>query len=131
MDNKIFRVVCIHLDKDRYCKELDSVFNLLKFKEKVPDIILGDFNHNICDSTCSDILTKHNFIDCLNFLKNEKITHPFGILDHILVRNATPIEGKVLDYNILEDGVISVDKFNQMLEKIGSDHFIVLSTILI
>jgi len=67
------------------------------------------------------------------------MTHPFtstysgndnfGIIDHILVRGATPQDGKVLTLNVNNDGVTEEQRINLLLQRDGSDHFVVSGSI--
>lgn len=131
LNEKIFRVTCVHLDKEKNNKELMAILDYLNSSPSMVDIILGDFNHNINYEPYSNILKTNKFTNLLNFLDRENITHPFGIIDHILVRNAIPDNGQVLDFGILQDGNNDQEKFNLMLQRIGSDHFVVSGSIML
>jgi hypothetical protein len=72
------------------------------------------------------------FVDVLDSVGNREWTHPWhdsyymsarwGIIDHVLVRNGTPLAGDVVD-----SGVWSIDdevaRIEANFQRIGSDHF--------
>lgn len=140
--NKQFRLICCHLDSDtggRRSKESKAMMDLLTPIDGMTDIIIGDLNFNIDNGPYNRIFYSNNFIDVLKSLNKEEMTHPFdftymgnsnyGIIDHILVRNAVPVDGKVLTFNVWNDGITSEERINLLLQRDGSDHFVVSGSI--
>lgn len=141
-NNKIFRLICCHLDSDtggKRTKESKAIMDNLKPIDGTTDIIIGDLNFNIDNGPYNRIFYSNNFTDVLKSLGREEMTHPFdftymgnsnfGIIDHILVRNAKPVDGKVLTFNVWNDGTTSEERINLLLQRNGSDHFVVCGTI--
>lgn len=141
-DNKTFRLLCCHLDSDtggKRAKEAKSIIDILSPTVGITDIIIGDLNFNIDNGPYNRVFYSNNFIDVLKSLDKEEMTHPFdfsytgnsnfGIIDHILVRNAKPVDGIVLTFNVWTDGTTSEERINLLLQRNGSDHFVVSGTI--
>ena len=139
-NNKLFRVTCAHLDTDtggRRAKEAKGIVDLLVPNDNLIDIILGDFNFDTDQGVYNNIF--NNFIDVLAAVGNENQTHPFttsyaknanyGVIDHIMVRNATPVAGNILDFNVWTDGANEEERINLTLQRNGSDHFIVTGSV--
>jgi mRNA deadenylase 3'-5' endonuclease subunit Ccr4 len=141
-DNKTFRLVCCHLDSDtggRRSKEAKAIMDLLTPTDGITDIVIGDLNFNTDNGPYNRIFYTNNFTDVLKYVGKEEMTHPFdftymgnsnyGVIDHILVRNAIPIDGKVLTFNVWVDGQTSEERINLLLQRDGSDHFVVSGTV--
>lgn len=138
---KKVRAVSIHLDNDHGYNRHYELKALLQFltKESVnPDIIAGDFNFGTEGGVIKRLLDNNHFVDVLHYLGREEWTHPFdvegdrnsGIIDHIAVRNATPIDGHVLNFGLWK--LYPHDQTGRVianLEISGSDHFPILGVV--
>lgn len=144
-NNKIFRIVCVHLDTDTggaRAKEAKDIIEILPKENNVTDIILGDFNFNTEYGPYNNIFKSNRFLNLLKVLGKEDMTHPFdfsyagnnnyGSIDHILFRgnNVTPVDGEILDFNVWKESNSMDDRISLLLQKNGSDHFIVTGKIL-
>lgn len=129
------RAASIHLDtaldSNRYL-ELSTLMTLMPPASDVYDIIAGDFNYGTQSAPIQEVLMNNHFIDVLYFLNKEEWTHPFdnqgdinsGIIDHIISRNLTPIDGQVISSNLWELYPNDEDlRAIGNLKLTGSDHF--------
>lgn len=136
------RVVSCHLDSDRSNKRLKEAKALvarLPQQRAMVDIIAGDFNFNSDTGPLNNIFHANQFVDVLQVVGKEEATHQFtskyaqnnnfGIIDHVMVRNATPRDGEVLNYNVWRDGATEEEHVNLTLQRDGSDHFVVTALI--
>jgi endonuclease/exonuclease/phosphatase family metal-dependent hydrolase len=137
----LIRAASIHLDSgldsNRY-QELNALLRRMPPKSGSRDIIAGDFNQDTQTSRINQSLEENNFVDTLQYLNREEWTHPFdveddknaGILDHIIVRNTTPIEGHVFNSNLWK--LYPHDESGRIIANfqiIGSDHFPLYSVV--
>jgi endonuclease/exonuclease/phosphatase family metal-dependent hydrolase len=137
-NNKVFRVVCAHLDSDTggaRAKESKSLISQLPPLANTTDFILGDLNFTVENGPYNNIFNKANFVSIMKYLGKEEMTHPFdisyggndnyGIIDHILVRGAVPINGEVITFGVYQDAQTVDERISLLLQRNGSDHFIV------
>jgi endonuclease/exonuclease/phosphatase family metal-dependent hydrolase len=123
------RIASIHLDDesaDTRANELQGLLTFLHPKMNHIDIIAGDFNDETKNGHLKDIVTQADFVDILGALHQEKHTSPYawGTIDHVLVRNGTPWEGKVFNANLWQ--LYPDDerwRLDANLLMCGSDHF--------
>jgi mRNA deadenylase 3'-5' endonuclease subunit Ccr4 len=141
-NNKLFRVTCVHLDTKRggrVTNEAQSIVDLLVPGEDLTDIIIGDLNFNTGQEVY-DVFKDSNFIDVYDAVGEKGVERPLntsyagntncGIIDHIMIRNATPVSSSILDFNAWSDGSQDPEeRINLTLQRIGSDHFIVIGKI--
>ena len=134
--NKKIRVACVHLDSDyggRRKSEAKNLMNLLTPDSGITDIVIGDLNFDADNKPYKKTFGKHKFKDVLKSIGKEEKTHPYVdgylgnsqyvIIDHILVRNGTPTDGKVNNFNVWIDGKTTEERVNLLFERNGSDHF--------
>lgn len=135
-----FRGASIHLDSDHDLtrhQELKSLLNFMRPEARTRDIIAGDFNNGTHNGVIKLYLSKNQFVDVLRAVGREEWTSPYsddwyrsknlGIIDHIVVRNAKPIDGQVFNFSLWDLYPDSQDKrILASLEQSGSDHFPVL-----
>lgn len=131
---KVVRAASIHLDSELSSnreKELNALLSVMRSRAS-NDFIIGDFNFGTQSGTLHQYLSQNNFKDVLHTLHKEEWTHPFnekgdvnaGILDHIVVRNAKAIDGRVLNFGLWK--LYPKDENQRIisnLQKTGSDHF--------
>jgi endonuclease/exonuclease/phosphatase family metal-dependent hydrolase len=135
-DNKNIRIACLHLDSDhggRRKKESRMLLDILKPDPKVRDIVIGDLNFDADNKSFKKTFGRHKFKDVLKAVGKEEKTHPYidgylgnsqyTIIDHVLVRNAKPINGKVNNFNVWNDGKTTEERVNLLFERSGTDHF--------
>jgi endonuclease/exonuclease/phosphatase family metal-dependent hydrolase len=141
-DVKKFRVVCVHFDTDRgkrRDREAHAVMNLLEPKDGIVDIVLGDFNFTTSHAIYKNIFGSNGFLDVIDTIGADNASHLFatsypensncGVIDHITVRNGIPVSGEILTCNVLGDGKNREERINLILQRNGSDHFIVSGVI--
>lgn len=130
----------IHLDSDKAQNRKLELESLMTRIGDGIEIIAGDFNIDGDSSNLRRSLQQAKFVDALKSVGNFEATHPFSntyyqshvyaVIDHILTRGARSVFGDVLDY-----GLWSIKnetkRVEATLEKAGSDHFTVISTLLI
>lgn len=132
------RSVSVHLDND-FAKnrrnEMSSVLAMLPASKNTIDIIAGDFNQNTQYGQFSKLLKDHHFVDVLGFLKRAEPTHPYirrfsdwvgddDILDHVIVRGAKPINGKVINFGLWNLFPTNKEaRIKATFMECGSDHF--------
>jgi len=129
------RVASVHLDSDSNTNRLNEIRALRDAwpkKRGTTDIVCGDINEDTIIGSASGVFDRMGFVDVLASVGNREWTHPWhdsynmskrwGIIDHILVRNGTPLDGDVID-----SGVWSIEEETARIEanfrRIGSDHF--------
>lgn len=127
--------VAVHFDNDHAYNrsyELGTLLHFLDFDRADRDIIAGDFNFGTESGTLKHKLDYYHFVDVLHRLKKEVWTHPFdmagdrnsGIIDHIVVRNAEPLDGKVCNFGLWK--LYPKDETGRVIanfKRCGSDHF--------
>jgi endonuclease/exonuclease/phosphatase family metal-dependent hydrolase len=139
---KRLRVASVHLDSDSQVNRQVELAALLELwgpgNENTVDIIGGDINEDTVHGSLSLMIDRAGFVDVLASLGNREQTHPWlesyymadkwGILDHVLARNAVPVSGDVID-----SGVWAIDDETARIEAnfdaCGSDHFPVVATV--
>ena len=129
------RAISIHLDSDiqaNRTREAREVVRLLPPAARTADIVCGDLNEDSITGAAGNVLQRAGFVDVLAALGVREPTHPWSsqynkatrwaIIDHLLVRDATPRSGDVIDY-----GVWSIEDETARIEanfvNTGSDHF--------
>jgi endonuclease/exonuclease/phosphatase family metal-dependent hydrolase len=135
------RLWSIHLDSDSNAnrrRELGAALALTPAYPGYRDVICGDINEDTVTGTAAGLFKRDGFIDALATLGNREATHPFSssynnsarwaIIDHILVRNATPVAGNVFDFGTWMIGE-QVSRIEENFRQCGSDHFPVGATI--
>jgi endonuclease/exonuclease/phosphatase family metal-dependent hydrolase len=130
-----------HLDSDRAnnrATELDSVLAAMPPSEDAVDVICGDLNEDAVIGTVGGIVRRAGFASVLASIGNREATHPWSegyykstrwaILDHVLVRGATPLAGDTVDAGVagIEDESERIEEF---LRRMGSDHYPVVATV--
>jgi endonuclease/exonuclease/phosphatase family metal-dependent hydrolase len=138
---QVIRGVSVHLDSDHLqtrTNELNDLMIQLKEKPHCVDVILGDLNDGTRRGPLQETIEKNSYQDVLAFLKQEtwtsvyfqdhahaiKNSKDFGIIDHLLVRNGTPLKGQVQDFNLWSlypDH--QAKRIYENLKLCGSDHF--------
>lgn len=143
--NKAIRAVSIHLDSDypyNRERELGSLLNFMKSAANKVDIIAGDFNIDIENSTLKQNIITNNFTNILAALGITEMTSPysstyyrhsvFGAIDAVIVRNGLPQSGLIYDFNLFnlypitsnQAPTINEDKrITENMKISGSDHF--------
>lgn len=137
--HKKIRAVSLHLDSDRAAnrkREFQALMNYLPQRNDFIDVISGDFNTNTNSSSLHKEVKKAKFQNLLTSLGINKVTCPhfistfkqpnFGSIDHVLIRNANPQNGNVIDYGLMQIYPYSEDKEERLSASIkisGSDHF--------
>ena len=131
----------VHLDSDRTSNrgvEMDSVLDATPPQRGAVDVICGDLNEDAVVGTVGGLLRRAGFVDVLSAIGNRDATHPWSdgyyksqrwaILDHVVVRGATPVAGTVVDAGVadIEDQSTRIEEF---LRRVGSDHYPVIATI--
>lgn len=136
-NGKSIRIASVHLDSDypyNRKDELNAVLNTWVTQENTVDIIAGDFNTETDATNIKTDIQRVGYIDVLQTLGVESQTHPWdskyngadnwGIIDHIISRNSTPINGKVIDFNLYQLFPNDEEsRINRFLQLSGSDHF--------
>lgn len=131
----LVRGASVHFDSDKASNrhaELRAVLRLFKRDSTSPSIIAGDFNYGTEKGVIKKYLDVNHFVDVLKKLHRDEWTHPFsmdgdrnnGILDHIVVKNASPIDGNVHNFNLWQR--YSDDEPRRIIANLkisGSDHF--------
>ncbi len=140
--NQPFRAIAVHFDSDTGAnrkREMQAVLRLLTPQPETVDLIAGDFNSSPEQGNYSNIFQLGGFVDVLTAVGNTELTTPyttqysssinFGRIDHIVVRNATPVDGGVLTFDMftlfpdLPGNVNEEDRITENLRISGSDHF--------
>lgn len=136
----VFHLVNVHLDyydKATREKELAGALAVMFPYFKSPEdteIVAGDLNANPTGAGLKQFLEGNHFT---NLKASLEATHPFleseggPTIDHILVRNGTPLEGIVrhhdvwTTYPVLSPDTNDSSRIRATLETCGSDHFLV------
>ena len=102
------------------------------------DIVAGDCNEDTVGTDLGAAAEHHDFRDALNGLGNFDPTHPYARpsddyapiarLDHVFVRGATPLAGRVVDSDVW-DIVVPASRLGEHLLRTGSDHLPVIVTV--
>lgn len=140
--NQKFRILSVHLDSDtggNRNKEMQAAIQLLPALNSSIDMIVGDFNSSPEQGNYFVDLNRAGFNDVLDGVGNTELTSPyttayssstnFGELDHIVVRNASPLAGDVIDNNLfqlypaLPSNTYENDRITENMRLTGSDHF--------
>ena len=133
------RVMSVHLDADdatirrRQLPRVLAAFGPASgaIDPATVDVVAGDCNEDTIGTDLGTISDDHGFTDALTELNCTDPTHPYARpsddyaplarLDHVLVRGATAVDGRVVD-----SGVWGVDgpgaRLAAHLEMTGSDH---------
>ena len=129
------RAASIHLDSDLESnrgREVRSLIEQLPVAAAATDVVCGDVNEDAVTGTAGGVLRRAGFADVLAAVGNREPTHPWsstyngaprwGIIDHLLVRNARPLAGDVFDFGVwsITDEVARIEA---NLRNTGSDHF--------
>lgn len=147
-NNQQVKIFSVHFDSDHggnRKKEMEAAVAHIGAASNSIDIIAGDFNSSPQQGNYSNLLELQGYIDVLAAIGNTEITTPyttqysssnnFGIIDHVMVRNAQPIAGDVIDNNlftIYPDGPAHANeepRITANLQITGSDHFPVWGSI--
>lgn len=136
------RVASIHLDSDHASnrkRELGALLDRLGNAKGSRDFIAGDFNFETDAGNLKTDLKRAGFASILEALGTARNTHPWdtkyngadnwGIIDHVMARNAVPISGFVIDFDLFArypDDEVSRIVMN--LRLCGSDHFAVFAS---
>ncbi len=140
---KAIRIASVHLDSDKSYNRDRELKALLQIMTPVPgsiDIIAGDFNFEINNGNLKTDLVAAGFKDVLTTLGIDEPTHPFSStyyktsnftdIDHVLVRNATPVAGQVFNFNLWNLYPTNEEaRINANFTISGSDHFPVTGTV--
>jgi endonuclease/exonuclease/phosphatase family metal-dependent hydrolase len=139
----VLRAVSIHLDVDepglRRAQLPVALTHFAAGAEAVAvDVVAGDCNEDTNGTELGAITVAHGFADALTAVGDADPTHPLARpddhyapmarLDHVLVRGATPVAGRVVDAEVraIED---PNDRWIEGMRRTGSDHFAVVATV--
>jgi endonuclease/exonuclease/phosphatase family metal-dependent hydrolase len=129
------RVQSVHLDSDSGSHRVEELRALMLRYPSNPglvDVVCGDLNEDTVTGSVAGILKREAYLDVLASVGNREPTHPWSssyyssarwaIIDHVLVRNATPVAGDVIDFGLwsITD---ETDRIEENLRRDGSDHF--------
>ena len=129
----------IHLDVDRAELRRAQLRVALEHKGTAElTVVAGDCNEDTVGTDLEQIAAELGFTDALTAVGNLDPTHPLARptddysplarLDHVLVRGAVPVDGRVVDA-----GVWATDspgaRMVEGLRRTGSDHLAVLATL--
>ncbi len=142
------RAASVHLDSDHnelIEAELKALLAVMPPSNLTRDFIIGDFNTNTEAMAVKPHLVQAGFSDVLSSLGHEEWTSPYsdgdytsrewGIIDHIVTRNAVPQEGHVNSFGLWKKYPMNEKTKNQdlritaNLQTSGSDHFPVSCTV--
>lgn len=156
-----FRIASIHLDADnssRRSNELNALFAMLPYQASTVDIVAGDFNAALSNGNLSNLMRQYSFFNALDVAGIPEQTHPFttsynrnsnwGPIDHIAYRNATiggkvsatndgmpTIDNGVVDFNVWRlhpsGATFESNRISKNFDNCGSDHFPVVSTLMV
>lgn len=140
---KNVRIASVHLDSDypyNRNRELNAVLDLWPAASNTVDIIAGDFNTESDATNIQADIRRANYYDVLEVLGAAKQTHPWdskyygadnwGIIDHIISRNTSPLDGRVNDFNLFQLYPNNEEmRINKNLQLSGSDHFPIIGTV--
>jgi endonuclease/exonuclease/phosphatase family metal-dependent hydrolase len=134
------RAVSVHLDVDRpelrRAQLATACAHFPIAAGATADVVAGDCNEDTIGTDLGTIAAEHGFADALTDLAATEPTHPLALpsddyaplarIDHVLVRGAAPVAGRVVDA-----GLWSVEgPGNRMVEglrRTGSDHLAVVA----
>lgn len=155
-NNRLARVASCHFDanyanrRNAEARALVDYFNLHDTEylhsahnraESSIDMIAGDLNFHTDAGPFQNIFCgQANFIDAHKSLDVAIATHPFtkkyqqndnyGIIDHIIVRNASQIvSASTEDFGVMSLASDEEARVNLLLEKSGSDHFAIVAKV--
>jgi endonuclease/exonuclease/phosphatase family metal-dependent hydrolase len=139
---RLVRVASAHLDSDSERNRKLELAGILRRwgtgDRGSVDIIAGDINQDTIKGSLARILRQRGFVDVLARLGNREQTHPWldsyyrsdkwGVIDHVLARNAVPISGDVIDSGVwaIEDETLRIEA---NFAACGSDHFPVVAAV--
>jgi len=136
------RVASVHLDADRNNGrrvEFQALLDQLATQPPGIDLIAGDINEDTVTGSLGGEVRRAGFADVLASVGNREATHPFSssyngatrwsIIDHVLVRGATPRAGDVFDFGLWSIGD-EVERIAANFRTCGSDHFPVAGDLL-
>ncbi len=140
---KILRVASVHLDSDyayNRKSEMGAVLAKWKAQNNTTEIIAGDFNTETDATNIQADIQKAGYYDVLEILGTAGQTHPWdskyngadnwGIIDHIISRRSTPVDGSVMNFNLFNLYPNDEEmRINKNLQLSGSDHFPIMGTI--
>ena len=140
---KTVRAASIHLDSDsaqNRKQELAAVLAAWPVQSATVDLIAGDFNFETDAGNLKADISKAGYVNVLESLGTASQTHPWtssyngadnwGIIDHIITRNSTPLSGRVIDFDLFKtfpDDEVS--RINANLRLCGSDHFPIIGAV--
>jgi endonuclease/exonuclease/phosphatase family metal-dependent hydrolase len=135
------RVQSVHLDSDSNANRIEELRALLLRYPGHPgivDVICGDMNEDTVSGSAAGILRRGAYLDVLASIGNREATHPWStsyyssvrwaVIDHVLVRNALPVAGDVMDFGLWSIAD-ETDRIEENLRLTGSDHFPVAATV--
>ena len=129
----------VHLDSDsnrNRLVELDAV--LARSGAAGAEIMCGDFNEDTRVGSAAGRVKRAGFVDVLDALDRVGSTHPWSetynhsrrwaVLDHVVVRGATPIDGRIEDAGVglIADEATRIEEF---LRRMGSDHYAIAAAV--
>ena len=140
---KTVRAASIHLDSDssqNRRQELGAVLAAWPAQASAVDVIAGDFNFETDAGNLKADISKAGYLNVLEQLGTATQTHPWtssyngadnwGIIDHIITRNSTPLSGRVIDFDLFKTyPTDEVSRINSNLRLCGSDHFPVIGSV--
>ncbi len=141
----LLRIMSVHLDADSpELRRAQLPVALAAFEAEghsdpgVIDIVAGDCNEDTVGTDIGVVVEQSGFCDALSELANFDPTHPYARpsddyapiarLDHVFVRGATPLEGRVVDSDVW-DIVVPAARLGEHLLRTGSDHLPVTVTL--
>jgi len=135
------RVQSVHLDSDSNSNRVEELRTLMLRYPSHPgivDVVCGDFNEDTVTGSSAGIIKRDGYLDVLASVGNREATHPWSttyyssvrwaVIDHVLVRNALPIGGDVMDFGLWSIAD-ETDRIEEDLRVSGSDHFPVTATV--
>lgn len=140
---KTVRAASIHLDSDssqNRRQELGAVLAAWPAQASAVDVIAGDFNFETDAGNLKADISKAGYLNVLEQLGTATQTHPWtssyngadnwGIIDHIITRNSTPLSGRVIDFDLFKTyPTDEVSRINSNLRLCGSDHFPLIGSV--
>lgn len=141
-DGRTVRIASVHLDSDHAYNrknEMSAVLTKWLPLNNSTDIIAGDFNTETDATNIQSDLKKAGYFDLLEILGKAEQTHPWtskyygadnwGIIDHIVSRGSTPVDGSVMNFNLFNLYPNDEEmRINRNLQLSGSDHFPITGT---
>lgn len=132
---RLLRAASVHLDADRNNGrrvELQALLGLMPATAGALDVIAGDINEDTVTGSAAGEFKRSGYADVLAAVGNREATHPFresynaakrwAIIDHVMVRGASPTAGTVFDFGVwsISDEVARIEA---NFRRCGSDHF--------